>query len=122
MINKIWHENIPENGVLCKEKSSGSIVRIMGKSNLLDIMVMDDCRRRNHFGTDELTPLAAEEWWKFAPWQDIDSAPRDGTLIFIHHNKSSCIGYYSDGFFIADANDCEILSPIKWLPLPTGEK
>jgi len=118
-VNKEWHENIPENGVLCKEKSSGSIVRIMGKSNLLDSMVVDDCRRRNHFGTDELTPLAAEEWWKFAPWMDMDSAPtgtakflgmlENGEIVECHIYKS---GIIKNGDFVVKL--------IKWLPLPTG--
>jgi len=110
-MGKEWHENIPENGVLCKEKSSGSIIRIMGKSNLLDSMLMDDCRSRNHFGTDELTPLTAEEIWKLMPWQDIDSAPINTVIITMDNdgvvNPITLRGIAQCSFFK------------KWLPLPT---
>jgi len=83
MSKKKWHENIPAGGVLCKENSSGSIVRIIGKSNLDDSMVIDDCVSSHHFYHDELTPLTAAEWWEFAPWKDMDSAPRDEPMLII---------------------------------------
>jgi len=111
-VNKEWHENIPENGVLCKD-DNGDTQLITEAKGIFGFRGLD-----YGYPLSKLTPLTAEEWWKFAPWQGMDSAPRDGSLILIMTDKSSCIGYYSDGFFIADTNDCEILSPIKWLPLP----
>jgi hypothetical protein len=119
MNEKKWNENIPDGGVLCKENSSGSIVRILSKSNLFNGMVMDDCVSKNHFDTDELTPLTAEEWWQFAPWQDMDSAPLL-TQIFISGERD-----FEDGtvFNIVMLHDDEQRGWYKkWLPLPKADK
>jgi len=116
-MSKEWHENIPENGVLCKEKSSGSIVRIMGKSNLLDSMVMDDCRRRNHFGTDELTPLTAAEFWGVAPWRDMDGELEGQVIGMLENGEIAECYIYKSG--VIKSGDF-VVKLIKWLPLPTG--
>jgi len=124
-MSKEWHENIPENGVLCKEKSSGSIVRIMGKSNLLDSMVMDDCRSRNHFGTDEMTPLTAAEWWEFAPWNGMGkSVPANNNfLVMTRHREIATVYLSKHGTIRREHSGSEILIKdcLKWLPLPAGD-
>ena len=116
MNEKKWHENIPERGMLCKEKSSGSIVRIIGETDHVDFdMVFDDSMRRHVYDPDELTLLTAAEWWDFAPWQDMKDAPllipifaigkmdfEDGNvcnIVMLHDDEQYC--WYK-----------------KWLPLP----
>ena len=82
-MNKKWHEEIPPQGVLRKEISSGSIVRIIGKSHKHNGFVVDDCLTPNAFDVAELTPLTAQEWWEFAPWQSIETAPIDTPIIIM---------------------------------------
>jgi len=119
-----WYENTPEKGVLCKENSSGSIVRIIGKTDHINFdMVYDDSIRRHVYDPEELTPLTAAEWWQFAPWQDMKDAPRDGSLMFIMcENREFHIGCYDDdGDYDVPINiygDTELTRAIKWLPLP----
>lgn len=78
-----WYKNIPLNGMLCKEKISGHIVRIMKKSEYYHGLVLDDCFRENLFDIDELTPLTAAEIWDLMPWQDMETAPCDGSHIIV---------------------------------------
>lgn len=105
---KKWHENIPKNGVLCRENTMGGVVRITGKSNLYQGNVMDGVSKR-HFDIDDLTPLTAAEWWKFAPWQDMDSAPNN-TPIFVR---------YDDGLVSIEIalNWAVRKNIVAWLPL-----
>jgi len=120
-----WHENIPTQGVLCKVKTSGSIVRITGESNLYEGELMDGIGKR-HFEIDNLTPLTAAEWWKFAPWQDMKDAPRDGSE-FTAYNKEKgmiCTAYYDneDNCFYTDwrgKGNAHAVYDFVWLPLPT---
>lgn len=108
-----WNENIPPQGVLCKEKSSNSIVRVMGKSNIHDAMVVDDCISRNHFDIDELTPLTAFEWWGFAPWQDMKDAPLYVAIVVMLKN-----GKIQTTSLVAEI---ERDNYKKWMPLPTAQ-
>lgn len=131
MNDKKWYENIPENGVLCK-CSDGSYKLITSIENDYH---MDDCTIYgvSDFGEDEidyLTPLTADEWWKFAPWQDMDSAPRDGsdiTAITKDSGGKICTAYYDpeEECFITDfksnGNFYRVFD-FKWLPLPKARK
>jgi hypothetical protein len=112
-MNKKWHENIPENGVLCKEKSSGSIVRITEKSCSIKL-VIDDRSKRHVYDPDELTPLTAAEWWDFAPWQDMKDAPLF-VDIMVHKNNGKVFSARLVAEFERDNYK-------KWLPLPQVSK
>jgi len=118
-MNKEWHENIPENGVLCKTKSGG--IRLTTR-NEGDFCFLDG-GNINYMYAEDLSPLTADEFWKFAPWQDMDSAPRDETHFLINHNGVLCDCWFKFGLFRAlnpiDANEFVVID-FKWLPLPTG--
>jgi len=62
----------------------------------------------------------ADEWWEFAPWQDMKDAPRDGVFIlvidrFVNAPISVRFKADKDGFFNIYGNRVYFE---KWLPLP----
>ena len=114
---KKWHDDIPDGGVLCKRKN-GEIVLI---THLSGIYKDATTPNGNTFVTRNLTPLTAAEWWDFAPWQDMDSAPRDGSRVLL----LSVSGRIEIGYFY---NNCwhdlgnSRLDAKFWLPLPQVSK
>jgi hypothetical protein len=64
------------------------------------------------YGYDDLIPLTAAEWWDFAPWQPIDSAPLQAKILM----------RYSDGIIrLLYCDKAELENephPVEWLPLP----
>jgi len=115
-MSKEWHENIPENGVLCK-KDNDTVVRIVASNNF------DAWTDNSEFiALEYLTPLTTAEFWYFAPWQGMDSAPSDGSLMLILDNSDWHIGYYDAENECFTSCEFNLLNPKKWLPLPTGHK
>jgi len=109
-MSKEWYENIPENGVLCK-KSTGAIRLITSVSN--NIAYFDGDNKCNGIHVEDLTLLTAAEWWDFALWQGMDSAPLEKEIMVI-----SGTGIFSVVYFMQESQKKYY---IKWLPLPTGE-
>jgi len=103
MSNKKWHENIPENGVLCKDYSG--IIKLIIASNMYDGWTNSG----EFIALENLTPLTAQEWWDFAPWQGMDSAPIETELL------ASRNGIFSVVYFMQESQK---KSYEKWLPLP----
>jgi len=131
MSKKKWHESIPAGGVLCKENSSGSIIRIMGKVKSSDFfMLFDDCTSKHYFGMDELTPLTAAEWCDFAPWQDMKGAQKDTLFLALLKNGNVIPAYISSvhgdiGIRLVNGEIDEIYPANYfkgWLPLPQVSK
>ena len=107
-----WADNIPEQGVLCKDGDVFSLV--VTKLNYKPVVVMYSGEERL---VNELTPITPKEWWQFAPWQDMDSIPTDGTKVLI---KESGL-HENEYVFIGDSNSPSICA-IAWLPLPEQSK
>lgn len=66
--------------------------------------------------TEQLTP---SEWWNAAPWQPMETAPKDGTDILVRDWNwfiTSCV--WSDRFGTWVWGIREFNYPIAWLPLP----
>jgi len=114
---KKWHENIPKNGVLCKQLD-GSYKLI---TSIEHDYHLNDCTTYgvSEYGEDDiedLSPLTAAEWWDFAPWLDIESAPDDAWVLILDtfnttHMAIKIGGQWDESYF----------TPVKWLPLPTGD-
>ena len=125
-MNKKWHENIPENGVLC-EDDNGNLVKIVpcdkDGDDYYALNDDEDCISscRDGYHHDDLTPLTSEEIWQFMPWQDIDSAPRVGEflvqtklfeIVTVYYSKNGVLRRKHCGNVMLE-KDC-----IGWLPLP----
>jgi len=107
-----WYENIPQQGVLCKESGTGFIFAVSHEMVSTAPSLKD---------IDRLTPLTAAEWWQFAPWQSMSSAPRDGSLLLIWCLHAWHIGYYDSENECFASCEFLLLGAEKWLPLPTGD-
>lgn len=126
MKEKKWHDDIPEKGVLCKD-STGNLVKIVpcdkDGDDYYALNWDEDCISSSGYGYhhDELTPLTADEWWGFAPWQDMKDA-QIGVKILIDLGIKCVIGLqYKKEIFIT-TDGMIIDKPIKWLPLPQVKK
>lgn len=110
-MSKKWYENITPKGVLINIKDDDFEETIVFKPH-----------HTERFDTDELdlcVPVTAEEWWNFAPWQPIKTAPRDGDVFIVKTKKGrigECVdcGNGFEGVFFDDENEL-----IQWLPLPS---
>jgi len=119
-MSKEWHENIPENGVLCYAPN-GIMTNI--------ILVTSDGRAwngdSNWFNVDQLIPLTAEEWWDFAPWQDMDKpvTANNNFLVMTRHREIVTVYLSKHGAIRREHSGSEILIKdcLKWLPLPTNK-
>jgi hypothetical protein len=111
--NKKWYENIPAGVILCRKKG-GSVRLINFVSNELGFFLngVDLC---HGIPLVELTPITAAEWWDFAPWRTMDSAPRDGSEILLLFGNRVILTNCADYSFWTEK---ENFHPIKWLPLP----
>lgn len=104
MNDKKWYENIPKNGVLCKTESDETqFVHIRNKQDLLEFCC--------DYAVDEsfLTKITPAEFWQFAPWQDIKTAPLLEPVLLLRNGV-----VYLDKLYNEDKR--EVFE--KWLPLP----
>ena len=110
-----WWDNIPENGVLCKD-DSGDLQLITSAKGIFGFRSLD-----YGYPLSKLTPLTAAEIWQFMPWQSMDSAPRDGKrIIIICKGGHFDVGYWNleDDCFKSLISLAKIYHAAKWLPLP----
>lgn len=120
-----WTDNIPKNGVLCKD-IQGNVTSITGydPNDEYKFVICEEYRVKT------ATPLTPQEWWGYAPWQDICSAKKaeniqDSELILIRRMDGSVAECKWDSSFngwrhaslVAIYPDHEN-PPIAWLPLP----
>lgn len=110
-----WTKNIPENGILCLDTTFFNyhvIHRCDGKRCFDSI--------GNYFANkDFLRPLTSQEWWYFAPWQSMDSAPKDENLIMVKDHKNNIrVTKWDIDYECWMYKNCEFNDPIGWLPLP----
>jgi len=114
MKNKEWYENIPEQGVLCKSKDNFIL-------NIIDYEIDDFlviCDRHEAYPIEYITPTTPQEWFAFAPWNyDMNSAPKDGTLILLKNSYNYVDIAYSYLRGWATTGDDYFNNPIAWLPL-----
>jgi len=127
-MSKEWHENIPENGVLCKHED--------GRIVLLKVVDNDwgyGLSPANGYYLADLTPLTADEFWGVAPWQDMKTAPIEGKFMIRVKWISEETGNTGHMFCMAWRSDISksgfmrdglvpLYEPFEWLSLPFGEK
>ena len=90
-------------------------------SNYLDEFTLNGKHGKEHFGTKDgdiievikKPPLTAEEWWQFAPWQGMDSAPLYKAIVVLPANHKV--------FTTSLVAEIERSNYKKWLPLPTNK-
>ncbi len=113
-----WHENIHEKGVLCKIKSTGRIILVEGLKGAT-VAVQGGLESY----PEHLTPLTAAEWWDFAPWHDMESAPLCKIFIVDGYGNVVIGRKYERvcSQFVTCHDNQEIYNPKKWLPLPIGD-
>lgn len=111
-MSKKWYENIPKKGMLCKVKSSDTVVVIVSSKQNPFNSVNFICKDKDGFYVthDELTPLTSEEIWQFMPWQGMDSAPMNKPMLVTNNQDN----VFSTVLFAEIERDCYK----KWLPLP----
>ena len=77
------------------------------------------------YGYEDLVPITAADWWQFAPWQDMETAPLFTPLLLKGNGiiQNSVYGinesddlyiYATDETIDVTKSECE-----GWLPLPT---
>jgi len=106
---KKWHENIPASGVLCK--CNGNFIALVTRYDAAH-EGMPFIGSGQRFNKD--VPLTAAEWWIFAPWQDMDSAPLRKAILVMEAD-----GVILNQMLLASF---ERENYIKWLPLPKADK
>jgi hypothetical protein len=112
MEKKKWHENIPENGVLCRHKDGRTLlIKTAG-----DEWGFDVSSANSHYLND-LTPITAAEWWDFAPCQNMESAPINIDILIDIGGGKLVIGRGYKDIFITPQGAI-INNPVKWIPLP----
>jgi len=111
-----WHENIPENGVLCK-KTNGAVRLI--KSVIGNVAYFDN--QCNGIHVDDLTPLTAAEWWDFAPWKDMKDAPPNDRILILCENGNIETAFPLNKGIWQGCNSGFNYTPVKWLPFPTSD-
>jgi hypothetical protein len=120
-----WHKNIPEKGMLAINGDDDvEIIVGMTVDYDTDGFAYNDAvsKSGDTFDIKHLRPITAEEWWDFAPWQDMDTlAAYDNVLLtdFINFEK----GFINDngrayGALPISPSPLLAFTPIKWLPLP----
>lgn len=62
-------------------------------------------------------PLTAQQWWEYAPWQLIETAP-DYKILAIENGLPIICSRYNDVFIALDGR---VVNPAKWLELPGGD-
>ena len=120
MNEKKWHENIPENGALTVSDSHDFIVNHIKSIDSFGY-ALDGFGEQ--MSINRMRPITADEWWKFAPWKDMGSAPRDEPLILICSGVvQDCIMGISEENQIYSIETGEIFGIVdnndNWLPLP----
>lgn len=133
MSDKKWHDNIPVCGVLVKEKFNDiDIVSV-----LVSVGNITDSANQvvEYFGVnalgdelgciDNLTPLSAQEWWDFAPWQGMDNPvlANNNFLVMTRHREAVTAYLSKHGVIRREHCGSEILIKdcLRWLPLPGGK-
>ena len=113
MNDKKWYENIPEQGVLCKSIYGVILIKSHITEKYVDgyvveYLIDDD---GNQFNINEVTPLTPQEWWQFAPWQDVDeNTPKNTPVLTIDNYGVIGIEQYLYWGYLKGTR--------KWLPLP----
>ena len=73
-----WYRNIPPQGVLVFDGDENiQLIVDMTVNYDLDGIAYNDAVSKSDdtFDIKHLRPLTAEEWWDFAPWQPMETAP-----------------------------------------------
>ncbi|MGZ5077006.1 MAG: hypothetical protein ACXV9R_10320 [Methylobacter sp.] len=108
-----WSDNIPEQGVLCVSTISNSL-HLITRADKEWAYTVSGCPRV----IKQLRPLTPQEWWQFAPWQSMDTAPMDGTEVLLKNEKHQIEACCFYGDWCYGENYTDFLNPIAWLPLP----
>ena len=116
--DKEWYKKIPQQGVLCV-CNKDIIAVIYDYKEDIDCPFVSIGQRFS-----SARPLNFDEWWQFAPWQPMETAPKNGEVFLLkdkNGNVHSCyeseFGFEYDGITTDDEADF-----LGWLPLPkTGE-
>jgi hypothetical protein len=119
--SKQWQQEIPQQGVLVKQIFNG-IKLISCLASIASLVHDDDLTITRQYGVDaigddigdisEITPLTAEEWWQFAPWEPIETAPRKEMIIAVTESgimRMIVLTMSSDKY-------------VKWLPLAKRQR
>jgi hypothetical protein len=109
-----WYKNIPPQGVLCKTNGYSNDYAVIVNPSEEDFMDVYDGECISKSGDvyliSELTPLTAAEWWSFAPWQPMKTAPLHEKILV---NNVDCL--YQTAILNAEEHR-EWYE--RWLPLP----
>jgi len=118
MSNEKWFDEISPQGVLCK--CNDSIIAV-----IVDYIPSPDGMPFVSVGQrfSKAEPLTAQDWWDFAPWQSIETAPIDTPIIIMVKgvvqdaiyavNEKNEAYLWFNGEVMAYTTEID-----KWLPLP----
>jgi hypothetical protein len=123
---KNWYENIPPQGVLCKNKVDGEVIKVLSYNAENDYVLsnkIDFEGDKEIFYPSDLTPLTAEEIWQFIPWNYPVNTPENMPFLgqFSYEIGSSFIIQsvrVGNHYYNTEADAMEDCKLIKWIPLP----
>jgi hypothetical protein len=125
MSNKKWYEKIPDQGAIVKIDTPSLCIAHIAKVSNNGYVI--DVFGNNDYNINDLSPITAQDWWQFAPWQPIETAPKKGYFLGISKTNEIQLVEFSTGFRIGNSyfkEECftdssgEPFCPEKWLPLP----
>jgi len=113
MSNKEWYEEIPRNGVLCKNQHGLMI-------NAVEVVHgVAFNAEENGLSVRDLTPVTVQEWWDFAPWQPIEDAPViDAEYLLLFSDGTILVRDRKFSFSKKVNGEFQEFYPIKFMALP----
>ena len=107
-----WYEEMPEQGVFCRGNDSEGVFYIVVTKEIINDAPKDEL--------EKFRQVSAQEWWQFAPWQPMRTAPRNREIFVVkdkNGNVSQC--YESEfGFEYDEITTDDETDFLGWLPLP----
>jgi len=62
-------------------------------------------------------PLTLQEWWSMAPWQDMDSTPKDSLILLKDNAGNVSVSRWDFCYECWMFNSREFLNPTGWLTI-----
>ena len=119
MKNKVWYEEIPNQGVLCMVDNDPKwiILALSYNKETKSILTADKC---GGFLLDAVKPLTPQEWLDCAPWNyNMDNADRSKRLILNYKGKIIINAFY--GINGWESGGVSYNEADAWLPLPDNK-
>lgn len=109
--NKKWYENVPKHGIIVINDYGKPVHYTQVDVEALKFWIKDKI--------DNVKIISPQEWWQFAPWQDMKDAPENTELLLLDNDGFIVpIDKISKGRVECHGDELSLLNFKGWLPLP----